>query len=96
MAEQIEEYEFLRQKFKMLVTGTIEDLEHRFIFLQSKKQPISTNFKDHGIPLYVLNETRLKLTSNVQFADTFKPNRVNSIFRPTLPGFDFFNVNYPF
>ncbi len=96
MAEQMEEYEFLRQKFKMLVTGTIEDLEHRFIFLQSKKEPISTNFKDHGIPLYVLNETRLKLTSNVQFADTFKPNRVNSIFRPTLPGFDFFNVNYPF
>ncbi|MFC1816023.1 hypothetical protein ACFL0M_08780 [Thermodesulfobacteriota bacterium] len=74
----------------------IEDLQHRFIFLQSKKQAISTNFKDYGIPLYVLNATRLKLVSNVEFDDIFKPNRVNSIFRPTLPEFDFFSVNYPY
>jgi spermidine synthase len=95
-AEQTDEYKRLRQKFKMLVTDTIEDLEHRFIFLKSKKQPIKTSFQDHGIPLYVLNEIRLKLTSNVQFPGTFKANRVNSIFRPTLPGLNFFSVNYPF
>jgi len=84
------------QDFRKLVTEITEDLEHRFIFLRSKKQALNTNFKDYGIPLYVFNETRFKLTSNVKFDDSFKPNRVNSIYHPTLPGFNFFSLNYPY
>ncbi|MFC1817006.1 spermidine synthase [Thermodesulfobacteriota bacterium] len=105
VAQQTNEYgyqitindpKFLRKAFKKLVKESVGELQHRFIFLQSKQQAINASFKDYGIPLYVLNETRLKLASNVEFDDTFKPDRVNSVFRPTMPPFDFFSVNFPY
>ena len=83
-------------EFRQLVADTMEDLQHRFVFLQPKEQAIRTRFKDYGIPLYVFNDIRLKLSSNVKFDNTFKPDRVNSVFRPTLPRFNFFSVNFPY
>ena len=89
--------EFMRQVFRKLLRDNIEQLDSiRFIFLQPKQQPINTRFKDHGIPLYALNKTRFRLASSVKFDDTFKPDRVNSVFRPTMPEFKFFSVNVPY
>lgn len=88
--------EFLRKTFKKLVSDNLREVQHRFVFLQLKQQTINTEFKDYDIPLYVLNEIRFKLASNVKFDDTFKPDRVNSVFRPTMPPFDFFSVNVPY
>jgi len=85
-----------KDEFRQLVAETMEDLQHRFVFLQPKKKSIRTHFKDYGIPLYVFNGIRLKLSSNVKFDNTFKPDRVNSVFRPTLPPFNFFSVNFPY
>jgi spermidine synthase len=103
--EQINEYGYpmrtnypniLRRTFKKLIADSTRDLRHRFIFLQLKRHTINPRFKDYGIPLHVMNETRFKLTSNIKFDDTFKPDRVNSVFRPTMPPFDFFSVNFPY
>lgn len=88
--------QFLRQTFKKLVKDSIGELQHRFVFLQLKKRDIHMSFKDYGIPLYVLNEKRLKLASSLKFDDTYKANRVNSVFRPSLPLIDFFSVNFPY
>ena len=87
---------FLRQAFRKLVRESIGELRQRFVFLQSNKQALNSRYRDDGILLYVLNETRFKLASDVIFDDTFKPRRVNSVFRPTMPQLDFFSINFPY
>ncbi len=93
--EAITESQFLQQVFRKLLQQSIDDLQSRFIFLQST-QAINTDFHDYAIPLYALNEMRFKLSSSVMFDKTFKPERVNSVFRPTVPQFNFFTVNVPY
>ncbi|MDZ4245550.1 MAG: hypothetical protein U1D67_00350, partial [Dehalococcoidia bacterium] len=88
--------EFLEQAFAKLIRDNLRELQHRFIFLQSKKQPVNTRFRDDGIVLYALNATRFKLASEVKFDATFKPGRINSIFRPTMPLQSFFDLNFPY
>jgi spermidine synthase len=92
----IKDPEFLSQEFRELVRETIEAARQRFIVLQLKDRPVRTRFRDYGIRLHVLNETRFKLASKVEFDDTFKPGRINSVFRPTIPALEFFNVNLPY
>ncbi|MDP2643894.1 MAG: hypothetical protein Q8P24_03055 [Desulfobacterales bacterium] len=86
----------LRPVFNNLVRESLKSVFQRFIFLQERRQVLNSAFQDYGIPLYVLNESRLKLAGNAQFDDIFKPDRVNSVFRPTMPEFDFFTVSAPY
>ena len=88
--------QLLHQAFQKIVRENVKELEYRFIFLKSNKHPINTDYHDYGISLNVFNEARLKLASGVKFDGTFKPDRINSIFRPTMPQFEFFTVNFPF
>lgn len=88
--------QLLHRAFRKIVRERLEELEYRFIFLKLNKDPINTGYHDYGIPLNVFNETRLKLASGVKFDGTFKPDRINSIFRPTMPQFEFFTVKFPF
>jgi len=91
-----EDFEFKRRVFNKLAQQSLIEMEYRFIFIQSKKQSIDKRFKDYGIPLHLLNKERFTLASGVKFDDTFKPDRVNSVFRPTMPQFKFFTVSVPY
>jgi len=87
---------YLRQAFRKLVRERLEGLRQRFVFLRLEKKPLNRRFRNDGIQLYVLNQGRLDLSSEVLFDDTYEPRRVNSIFRPTMPGLDFFSINFPY
>ena len=87
---------YLRRAFRKLVRERLEGLRQRFVFLRLKERPLNRRFRNDGIPLYVLNQTRLDLSSEILFDDIFEPRRVNSVFRPTMPGLDFFSINFPY
>ena len=76
----------LRQEFRAYVTRVVYGMNQGFVFLQEEKSDLDSSFTDHGIPLYVLNEERFRLsTTGFNYPETYSPSQVNSIFHPTLP-----------
>jgi spermidine synthase len=81
-----ERRQVLRQEFRAYVTRVVYGMNQGFVFLQEEKSDLDSSFTDHGIPLYVLNEERFRLsTTGFNYPETYSPSQVNSIFHPTLP-----------
>ena len=69
------------------------DVSNGFL-LAANKAPEAPMFLDPELPLHVLNEDRLQLTLDRDLPVLMKlePDKVNSIFRPTLPAEDIWAV----
>ena len=84
------------QVFDNRLAELVEGLSESFVFLQEEKGELNTSFTDYGIPLFVLNAKRLELASDIEFDTPFTPERVNSIFRPTIPRLALFPSFVPY
>ena len=82
----------LDEKF---IAAEIDAVDQQFLFMTNSTLPLNRTFKYSGIELYVLNDKRFKLAFPL-FPDQVIPSLVNSIFKPTLPDFYLFDINYPF
>jgi spermidine synthase len=77
------------------IAEEIDAVDQQFLFMTNSTLPLNRTFKYSGIELYVLNDKRFKLAFP-PFPDQVIPSLVNSIFKPTLPDFYLFDINYPF
>ena len=80
------ERETIRREFKDYVNRIVYGMNQGFVFLQPDEAGLNTTFTDYGIPLYVFNEERFRLsTTGFDYPETYSPSQVNSIFNPTVP-----------
>jgi len=77
------------------IAEEIDAVDQQFLFMTNSSLPLNRTFKNFGIELDVLNEKRFQLAFP-PFQDQVIPSLVNSIFKPTLPDFYLFDINYPF
>lgn len=78
--------EAVRKEFRAYVNRIVYGMNQGFVFLQREESTLNADFTDYGIPLYVLNEGRFRLsTTGFNYPETYSPSQVNSIFNPTLP-----------
>ncbi len=78
-----------------MIEGEIEAVDQQFLFMTNSSLPLNKTYKDLGVELYILNEERFKLAFQ-PFPDEVIPSYVNSIFKPTIPDFYLFDINFPF
>lgn len=78
----------------------IGNIEQSFIMITNRKGFINREFRDDAIKLHILNEKRFKLAiskySTINYDDMVNPKLANSIFKPTLPFFNLFDIVYPY
>jgi len=62
-------------------------LQQAFIMAKSEQEQPAVQWTDFHIPMYILNEQRLKRAFTLPFprSETINPAKVNSILRPTFP-----------
>lgn len=87
----------LRQEFRAYVNSIVYGMNQGFVFLQPEESPLKATFTDYGIPLYVLNQERFRLsTTGFNYPESYSPSQVNSIFNPTLPTLELSTGFVPF
>jgi len=77
------------------IAEEIEAVDQQFLFMTNSSVPLNRTYRSQGIEFYVLNEKRFRLAFK-PFPEQVIPELVNSIFKPTLPDFHLFEINYPF
>ena len=82
------ERETLETEFREFTNRLIYFMNQGFVFLRLEPSPIRMEFQDHGIPLYVLNEERLRLAAGFNYPENYSPAQVNSVFHPTIPSLE--------
>ena len=77
------------------IEDEIYAVDQQFLFMSNSSLPLNRTYQARGIEFYVLNERRFRLAFK-PFPEQVVPGLVNSIFKPTLPDFHLFDINYPF
>jgi len=78
-----------------LIQSEILEIIQIFMFMTDKKLPAKKKFKDPGFELNVLNKKRFHLAFP-NFPRKTSVSMINSIYQPTIPRFEIFNINFPY
>jgi len=88
----------VEQRFEVLrasMSQILDTSRQEFLLAFPHRRDPNTEWIDYGIPLYAFGPEHLALAFQTDCTYAAEPDRVNSIFRPTLPPLTLLDVQFP-